>query len=177
MTQTLGMDMEAAGYFQVIIQMFVGLKSSSRLPLSATFSSFSNAAAVDQVYLCRSIPPFSFLPLSHILWHLSSLNLFPVDCVMDEEVVWFLYMLMGPLALPEFIQTPNGIILKVDLPLRVIYTTCTACGHRMAYRKWKETKLQPGTAGPGNLLVCCLVSFHFLWAILCPRAVLLLTPK
>ena len=43
---------------------------------------------------------------------------------MDEEVVWFLYMLMGPLTLPEFIQTPNGIILKVDLPLRVLYTTC-----------------------------------------------------
>ena len=28
----------------------------------------------------------------------------------------------------------------------------TACGHRMAYRKWKETKVQPGTAGPGNML-------------------------
>ena len=47
----------------------------------------------------------------------------------------------------------------------------TACGHRMANRKWKETKLQPGTAGPGNMLGCCLVTFHFLWAILCPQAV------
>ena len=47
----------------------------------------------------------------------------------------------------------------------------TACGHRMAYRKWKETKVQPGTAGPGNMLGCSLVSFHFLWAILCPLAV------
>ena len=47
----------------------------------------------------------------------------------------------------------------------------TVCGHRMAHRKWKDTKLQPGTAGPGNMLVCCLVSFHFLWAILCPQAV------
>ena len=39
---------------------------------------------------------------------------------------------------------------------------CTACGHRMAHRKWKETKQQPsmlpGPAVPG----CCLVSFHFL---------------
>ena len=35
----------------------------------------------------------------------------------------------------------------------------------------KETKLQPGTAGPGNRLGSCLVSFHFLWAILCPQAV------
>ena len=25
---------------------------------------------------------------------------------------------------------------------------------------------QTGTAGPGNMLGCCLVSFHFLWAIL-----------
>ena len=41
----------------------------------------------------------------------------------------------------------------------------------MAHRKWKETKLQPGTAGLGNRLGCCLVSFHFLWAILCPQAV------
>ena len=35
----------------------------------------------------------------------------------------------------------------------------------MADRKWKETKLQPGTAGPGNMLGCCLLYFHFLWAI------------
>ena len=35
----------------------------------------------------------------------------------------------------------------------------------MAHRKWKETKLQPGTAGPGNMLGCCLLCFHFLWAI------------
>ena len=34
-----------------------------------------------------------------------------------------------------------------------------------AHRKWKETKQQPGTAGPGNMLGCCLLSFHFLWAI------------
>ena len=48
---------------------------------------------------------------------------------------------------------------------------CTACGHRMAHRKWKETDLPPDTDGPGNMLGCCLVSFHFLWAILCPQAV------
>ena len=47
----------------------------------------------------------------------------------------------------------------------------TACGHRLAHRKWKETKLQPGTAGPGNMLGSCLVSLHFLWAILYPQAV------
>ena len=47
----------------------------------------------------------------------------------------------------------------------------TACGHRIAYRKWKEVKRQPGTGGPGNMLGSCLVSFHFLWAILCTQAV------
>ena len=49
--------------------------------------------------------------------------------------------------------------------------TSTACGHRMAYRKWREIKLQPGTAVPGNMLGSCLVSFHILWANLCPQAV------
>ena len=38
----------------------------------------------------------------------------------------------------------------------------TVCGHRIAHRKWKETKQVPDTAGPGNMLGCCLISFHFL---------------
>ena len=32
----------------------------------------------------------------------------------------------------------------------------------MSHRNWKETKQQPGTAGPGNILGCCLVSLRFL---------------
>ena len=43
---------------------------------------------------------------------------------------------------------------------------CTVLVLRTAHRIWKETKQQPGTAGTGNMLGCCLVSFHFLWAIL-----------
>ena len=35
----------------------------------------------------------------------------------------------------------------------------------MAHRKWKEAKQLPRTAGPGNMLGCSLISFHFLWAI------------
>ena len=35
----------------------------------------------------------------------------------------------------------------------------------MAHRKWKEAKQLPGTARPGNMLGCCLISSHFLWAI------------
>ena len=32
----------------------------------------------------------------------------------------------------------------------------------MSHRKQKDTKQQPGTAGHGNILGCCLVSFSFL---------------
>ena len=35
----------------------------------------------------------------------------------------------------------------------------------IAHRKWKEIKQQPSTAGPGNMLGCCLLSFYFLEAI------------
>ena len=35
----------------------------------------------------------------------------------------------------------------------------------MANRKWKEIKQEPGRAVQGNMLGCCLLSFHFLWAI------------
>ena len=45
----------------------------------------------------------------------------------------------------------------------------------MAHRKWKEAKQQPGTAGPGNMLGSCLVSFHFLWVNLSPQAVCLVS--
>ena len=46
------------------------------------------------------------------------------------------------------------------------FSYCTVLVLRMAHRIWKETKQQPGIARPGNMLGCCLVSFHFLWAIL-----------
>ena len=37
---------------------------------------------------------------------------------------------------------------------------------RMAHRNWKETKQQPSMLPVPAVLGCCLVSFHFLWAIL-----------
>ena len=42
---------------------------------------------------------------------------------------------------------------------------CTGRMGWMAHKKWKETKQQQGTAGTGNRLGCCLLPFHFLWAI------------
>ena len=41
----------------------------------------------------------------------------------------------------------------------------------MAHRKWKEIKLQPSMLPGSAVTGCSLVSFHFLWAILCPQAV------
>ena len=41
----------------------------------------------------------------------------------------------------------------------------------MAHRKWKETKQQPSMLPGPEVPGCCLASFHFLWAILCPQAV------
>ena len=40
----------------------------------------------------------------------------------------------------------------VDIKMRVASTGRMGW---MAHRKWKEVKLQPGTAGPGNMLGCC----------------------
>ena len=50
--------------------------------------------------------------------------------------------------------------------LAVNYIPSTVLVLRMANRTRKETKQEPGTAGPSNMLGYCLVSFHFLWAIL-----------
>ena len=54
---------------------------------------------------------------------------------------------------------------NVPLPIQKIhYGTygTTVLVLRMAHRIWRETKHEPGTAGPGNMLGCCLISFHFL---------------
>ena len=50
--------------------------------------------------------------------------------------------------------------------VKFILKSTTVLVLRMAHRIWKETKQEPGTAEPGNMIDCCLVSFHFLWAIL-----------
>ena len=55
----------------------------------------------------------------------------------------------------------------VDIKIKVVflYRLCTGQMGWMAHRKWKEAKQLPSTAGPGNMLGCSLISFHFLWAI------------
>ena len=41
--------------------------------------------------------------------------------------------------------------------------TCTVRVDSLPHRKSIEIKQQPGTAGPGNMLGCCLIYFHFRW--------------
>ena len=41
----------------------------------------------------------------------------------------------------------------------------------LPHRKWREIQQQPGTAGSGNMLGCCLIFLHFLWGKLSTRTV------
>ena len=58
-------------------------------------------------------------------------------------------------------------------PSHNVSTRRTVLVLKMAHRIWKETKQHPDTAGPDNRLGCCLVSFHFLWAILSTSTVVI----
>ena len=49
---------------------------------------------------------------------------------------------------------------------------CTVRVDSLPHRKWREIQQQPGTAGPGNMLGCCLIFFHFLWGKQSTRTVL-----
>ena len=62
----------------------------------------------------------------------------------------------------DFFAEEEDDVIFIEKDTRV----CTVFVLRMSHRKWKDTKQHPGTAGPGNMLGCCLISFQFLWAIL-----------
>ena len=80
----------------------------------------------------------------------------------SKSTRWWCTLYSSPSSVNEFQEAKSAV---------TYVAISTACGHRMAYRKWKETKQQlsllPGPAVPG----CSLVSFHFLfmynfwWAI------------
>ena len=53
---------------------------------------------------------------------------------------------------------PRRSLFPSDNARAMRSTTACGRGHRIAHRKWKETKLHIGTAGPGNRLGFCLVS-------------------
>ena len=76
-------------------------------------------------------------------------------------------MAMAAVVIQYYAQCPDSQCSRAPVPGMLTFCgkLCTACGHRIAHRKWKETELQPGTAGPDNMLGSCLLSFLFLWAI------------
>ena len=69
--------------------------------------------------------------------------------------------------------TCNGMA-DLEFPYGNLYTVdfaCTVLVLRMVHRKWKETRQLPSMLPGSAVHGCSLVSFHFLWAILCPQAV------
>ena len=54
-------------------------------------------------------------------------------------------------------------MVPITFPSRCVWALAKYdCTEWMSHRKQKETKQQPGTAGPGNIFGCCLVSLSFL---------------
>ena len=68
---------------------------------------------------------------------------------------------VSPLVSPSALTYSDKLIT----PIPPQHNKCTRRMGWMAHRKWKEAKQLPGTAGPGNMLGCSLISFHFLLAI------------
>ena len=79
-------------------------------------------------------------------------------------------MFMLDLVTTFTVHLPRGPFMR----RHILDFSCTVLVLRMAHRIRKETKQQPGTAGPGNMLDCFLVSFHFLWGKLSTRTKLCL---
>ena len=119
----------------------------------------------------HTAPPFPSYPSPSPLWHPLS-NEVRVSVTGEFTFGKFLQLILE-FSLDKFL---NILFLERVLLFPIwIWLSFTACGHRMANRKWEETKQQPsmlpGLPVPG----CSLVAFHFLWAILCPQAVQLHT--
>ena len=68
-----------------------------------------------------------------------------------------------------FVGSGHAFIYLAYFPLKQL--PCAATEWPKGNGKKLSNKQQLGTAGAGNMLGCCLVSFHFLWAILCPQTV------
>ena len=58
----------------------------------------------------------------------------------------------------------HPIILTYEVPNQAPKIPTGQMGW-MAHRKWKESKQQPSMLPGPAVRGCCLISFHFLWAI------------
>ena len=64
-----------------------------------------------------------------------------------------------------------------DLSWCIIQCRTGRLDRMLSYRKWRETKQQPSRNRSGHQISCCLVSLHFLCAILSSRPVYLSQEK
>ena len=96
-----------------------------------------------------------------------------------SRVSFFIPHEIGELGL-SYNHNYTNIFVEIGLLKAQYHSKCgapTVLVLRMAHRIWKETKQQPGTAGPGNMPGCCLVSSHFLWAVLSTSTVVSRCPE
>ena len=104
----------------------------------------------------------------------------------DHQISTLLFMagnkrrcgyLIHPLS-PPFLPFPQRMLTENKLGGHRVPNSTAPCQDRtvrvysLPHRKWREIQQQPGTAGPGNMLGCCLIYFHFLFGKLSTRTVL-----
>ena len=80
-------------------------------------------------------------------------------------------------ALPQFTSFYRSIVPSHESHERRDGKLCTACRHLMAHRKRREIKQQPSPLPDPAVPGCSLVSFHFMWEILCPQAVVTISVR
>ena len=73
----------------------------------------------------------------------------PGSCLVSFHILWAILST----STVHRIRTKGEGVPKMQTTVLVL---------RMASRIWKETKQEPGTAVPGNMIGCCLISLHFL---------------
>ena len=77
-------------------------------------------------------------------WKLSTVDGIPYQCLYSafRIIIQFLASPIWQYRLSKTRLLVQPSLDKTAEPLSAMH--CTACGHRIAHRKWKETKLQPG---------------------------------
>ena len=93
----------------------------------------------------------------------------PSYCVVHVCFAYKLYVTLGNPLVVHKLQCKPELFMKID----IVKQSTVRVDHSLPYRKWKEIKQQPGTAGPGNMLGCCLIYFHFRWGKLSTLTVVL----
>ena len=100
------------------------------------------------------------LCMSHMegKWKVSSFQI--LNAQLTPSSVW-----MAFLPVYQHLGSVTGIMnaLMEVMKAQTFVVSTTVRVDSLPHRKWKAIKQQPGTAGPGNMLGCCLIYFHFRW--------------